>query len=61
MGFCASLEIEHLEHYNVMLGCQSRMDILRDAWLSQSEEHATFDLRVVSSSPKVDVETTKKK
>ena len=32
----------------------------RGDWLAQSVEHVTLDLRVVSSSTKVDVEITKK-
>ena len=30
----------------------------RDAWLGQSVEHATLDLRVVSSSLTLDIEIT---
>ena len=30
----------------------------RGAWLAQSEEHVTLDLRVVSSSPTLGVEIT---
>ena len=33
----------------------------RGAWLAQSVEHATLDLRVVSSSPTLDMEPTLKK
>jgi len=34
---------------------------LRGAWLAQSEEHAILDLRVMSLSPTLGVEITKKK
>ena len=30
----------------------------RGSWLAQSEEHMTFDLEVISSSPLLDVEIT---
>lgn len=37
-----------------------RTQTLRDTWMAQAMEHATFDLRVVSVSPTVGVEITQK-
>ena len=36
------------------------MGLPRDTWLAQSEEHVTLDLRLMSLSPTLGVEITKK-
>ena len=44
-------EVSHVQCWK----CSSEQEGQRGIWLAQSEEHATFDLRVVSSSPKLGV------
>ena len=40
--------------------CGIKKNSIWDTWLAQLEEHATLDLGVVSSSPTLSVEITKK-